>query len=529
MKKYYWIILLAILLFGFILRFVGLDTNPPHLGNDEISIAFDTYSIRLIGKDEHGHFLPISFESHRSYKAPLYAYFNIPFNIVFGNNEYGIRALSAIAGTVSIYLSALLGTLIAGPNVGLITAVLMATNPKNIFASRIGFESNLATTVMLFGIWGLLKYVDSRKKIWLFVGGFFMGLSIWGYHTEWGLVPMILACIPIIFRKSIPIKNWFWTLLIAIIVSLPVYYNFITVQKSDSNNRATSQLWFSGGQFKDYLNNSNDSKVKKTLKVFTTPIYSYIEHFSLNVNFTTGSDLFNVKSPLSSGWFLLTTLPMIFFGLYFGKNLFGRWWIFLITWWILCPIIPATAGSISSVRNLPFIVPTSLIMAGGCLEICRLYFRLRYLLLFVFTINLVIFFVAFFIHFPLDSGNNFQYGYKQAWEFIKPNVTKYDKVVVEDRFGDVGQYTGVPHLYFGYFGAFTVNDMQARHEDSGLAIGKFRFKYVDWNKEIYMPNTVYIVSAINPKAGPFYNKLVQIGMIRNLDYKPQFLIYETIK
>ena len=71
--------------------------------------------------------------------------------------------------------------------------------------------------------------------------------------------------------------------------------------------------------------------------------------------------------------------------------------------------------------------------------------------------------------------------------------------------------------------------MQARHEDSGLAIGKFRFKYVDWNKEIYMPNTVYIVSAINPKAGPFYNKLVQIGMIRNLDYKPQFLIYETIK
>ncbi|MDO8609856.1 MAG: glycosyltransferase family 39 protein, partial [bacterium] len=191
MTKTYWILLTIILIIGGLLRFVNLDSNPPHLGNDEISIAFDTYSVRLVGKDEHGHFLPISFESHRSYKAPLYAYFNIPFNYLLGNTEYGVRTLSALSGTISIYLAAIIGSLIATPSVGLVAALLMATDPKNIFASRIAYESNLATAILLLGIWGLLKYIDSKKRKWLIVGSFFMGLSIWGYHTEWGLVPMI--------------------------------------------------------------------------------------------------------------------------------------------------------------------------------------------------------------------------------------------------------------------------------------------------------------------------------------------------
>jgi 4-amino-4-deoxy-L-arabinose transferase-like glycosyltransferase len=527
MKKYYWIILILIILFGFLLRFIGLDVNPPHLGNDEISIAFDTYSVRLIGKDEHGYSWPISFESHRSYKAPLYAYLNIPFNYIFGNNEYGVRVLSAVTGSISIYLSSLIGTIVAGPTVGLVTALLMATNPKNIFASRIGYESNLATMVLLLGLLGIIQFVKYKKTKWLCLGGFFMGLSIWGYHTEWGLVPLLLLFIPLIYKNKISIFKWWPGILIAVLVSLPIYYNFIVVQRSDPNNRASSQLWFSDGQFKDYLKNSTDNKYKKYLKTLTTPVYSYIEHFGLNVNFTSGADLFNKKSPLNTGWFLFATLPMLYFGIKFKDDLFGKWWNFLFTWILLCPIIPAMTGSVSTVRNLPFIVPVSILMAGGFVKIFRYNNFWKYILIAFYFFSFFIFFIGYYVHYPKDSGNNFQYGYKQAWEFIKPNITKYDKVVVEDRFGDVGQYTGVPHLYFGYFGAFSVDEMQGRHNDNGLAIGKFRFKYVDWNKEIYMPNTIYIVSAINPKSGSFYDKLKLLGEIKNTDYKTQFLIYET--
>ncbi|MDO8609575.1 MAG: hypothetical protein Q7R95_03425, partial [bacterium] len=340
---------------------------------------------------------------------------------------------------------------------------------------------------------------------------------------------MILFILPFVFNKSITIKNWMIAGLIAFMVSFPVYFNFITVQQLDPNNRASSQLWFSTGQFLEYLENKNDSALKKYVKVFTTPVYSYLDHFGFDVNFTTGADLFNKNSPLDAGWFLLSTMPLIFFGIKFGYIVFGKWWKFLLVWWLLCPIIPATTGSISLVRNLPFIVPSTLIMAGGFIEIWRRFVKWRYVLVILFLFNFWMFYMAYFIHYPVDSGNNFQYGYKQAWEFIKPNIDKYNKVVVEDRFGEVGQYIGVPHLYFGYFGAFSVDDMQNRYSDNGLAIGKFRFKYVDWNQETYMPKTVYIVSAINPIVGSFRDKFVKIGVIKNLDYKDQFLIYESIE
>lgn len=529
MKNYYWPILFFIVMLGVFLRFVNLETNPPHLGNDEISIAYDSYSVRLIGKDEHGYFWPISFKSHQTYKAPLYAYLNVPFNLMLGNSEYGVRSLSAMAGCLSVIFVALIGMTIGGTNISLLSALLMATDPKSIFASRIAFESNLAATVLLAGLWCLLQFVTTRKNWWLIFGGLLLGFSIWGYHTEWGLVPLLLLIIPFVFRKQISIISWWPTILIVVLMVIPILYDFVVIQRADLNNRANSQLWFSDGKFKDYMSNSSDSRLKKSIKFVTTPIYSYIEHFGLAVNFTSGADLFNDRSPLNSGWYLLATLPMLLFGLKYGSSLFGKYWNFLLGWWLLCPIIPAMTGYVASVRNLPFIAPSCLIMACGCVVIFNKFKIIRWLMIVVFLTGLGMFCVAYFVHYRKDSGNNFQYGYKQAWEFIKPNIDKYKKVVIENRFGPVGQYVGVPHLYFGYYGAFNVNDMQQRRDKDGLKIGKFEFKYVDWNQEVYQPDTVYVVSAINPKAGSFYNNLVLVGMIRNVDFDPQFLIYETIK
>ena len=66
------LILLFILLTGFLLRIYRISSVPPGLGNDEISIAYDAYSVGTIGRDSSGQFLPLSFKSHGTYKVPLY-------------------------------------------------------------------------------------------------------------------------------------------------------------------------------------------------------------------------------------------------------------------------------------------------------------------------------------------------------------------------------------------------------------------------------------------------------------------------
>jgi 4-amino-4-deoxy-L-arabinose transferase-like glycosyltransferase len=528
-KKYFYLILTIILIIGACLRIINLDKNPPHLGNDEISIAFDSYSVRTTGLDEHGNLWPISFQSHQTFKAPLYAYLNMPINWLLGNNEYGVRLLSAIAGIIIIFLVAMLAKAWSGETVALVAALIMALNPKSIFASRIAFESNLAFMVMSLGILLMYFYRKTDKKIYVLISGLILGLSIWAYHTEWGLAPMLAVFLPWLHRKNFSLKKWWLMWLTLIIVALPIFYNFIVVQKKDNNNRANSQLWLTDGGLQDYLKDSHDNKIKKAATVVMGPVYNYLQHFSLNSLFISGADIFNGESPLESGWFLLATLPLLILGLINIKTVYPKYWDWLLAWWLLSPIVPAmTYGGVASVRNLAFLVPTILIMAGGFKILSEKSKIWTIIISGFFCFNFFVFSLAYYIHIPIDSGTGFQYGYKQALDFIRPNLDKYDKVVVENRFGEFGQFVGVPHLYFAYFDAFPVQDMQKRIDHNGTKIGKFEFKYVDWNQEIDTPKSVYIVSAINPKAGKIAENLQEIGLIRNTDFTPQFLIYETI-
>jgi len=528
-KKYFYLILGLIVIIGAYFRVVKLDKIPPHLGNDEISIAYDSYSVRKIGRDEHGHFWPLSFESHRSYKAPLYAYLNMPINYLLGNNEYGVRLLSAIFGILGVLLVVFLGKFLADEELALIAALLFALNPKAIFVSRIAYEANVAYIIMSLGVLFMFYFRKHQKTIYSILAGLLLALSIWGYHTQWGLAPMLAVILPFLSRKKIPLRKWWPMWLVIFLVALPIFYNFIFVQTKDVNNRANSQLWFSAGQTQDYLKDSNEGNLKKITSLIIMPINNYVQHFSLDTLFTSGADIFNGDSPLESGWFLLATFPMLIIGLVNLKIVYGKYWDWILAWWLLCPVIPAaTYGGVASVRNLAFIIPTLLIMAGGFKVLKEKNKFWTGVVSSLFFINFFVFALAYFIHFPIDSGNNFQYGYKQAWEFMKPNIDKFQRVVVENRFGEFGQFTGVPHLYFGYFGAFGAEDMQNRIDHNGTKIDKFEFKYVDWNQENFTPKTIYVVSAINPTVGEISKSLKEVNLIRNTDFKAQFLIYESI-
>ena len=524
-NKYFTVGLFLIFLVGLFLRTVNLSSNPPHLGNDEISVAFDSYSIRTIGRDEHGKAYPLSFKSHQTYKAPLYAYLNIPFNYLFGNNEYGVRFLSVVSGSILILVVSILAAELAGPWVGLAAGILMAMNPKAITVSRIAFESNLAVLVMTAGVWTMYLYKKTKKLFYLILAGVLMGFSIWGYHTQWGLTPMLAVALPLIWRKEIPLKKWWLMWLLVIMIALPIAADFLLVQRKDIYNRASSQIWLSDGQLKDYLKDSEDGWAKKSFVVVSAPIFNYLDQTDLAGMFGGGIDLFESNHSLEQGWFLLGCLPLFLVGMWKGKIIFGKNFDWLLAWFLLCPVVPAlTLGGISSVRNISMLVPVIIIMAGGGWWLYENKRKWFWGLILVLKFNFVIFAAAYYLQFPRFSADGFQYGYKQAWEFIKPIEKNYDLVVVEGKFGRFGQFVGVPHLYFGYFGAFPVEAMQKRTDVGGTRIDKFWFRGVDWNDEEIKPKTLYVVSVINPTS---WDKMNLLGEIKKLGGDVQFLVYEV--
>lgn len=525
-KKYFWILLIVISSVGALFRLINLDKNPPHLGNDEVSIAYDSYSLRTTGKDEYGVSWPLSFISHRDYKAPLYAYLNMPFNYIFGNSEYGVRFLSAISGIMAIVLLGLFGRFLGGEKLGLITASLLVLNPKSIFVSRMAYESNLSSLLVLAGVYLIFIFKKKQNKVYLLLSGLFLGFSIWAYHTEKGLVPLLITVLPWYWRKEIKFRKWLLLWLSVFIVILPIVWDFINVQMKDPFNRASSQIWYQGISIQNYLLSTNDFLPKKMIKVLIDPVYRYIEHFGIDFLFTKGMDLFPKYEPFHFGWFLLATLPMLLIGLIKIKDIFGKNSTPLLLWWLLCPVVPSlTYGEPSAVRNLPFIMPTILIMAGGFLFIINNTKKVKWYLLLVLLINFFYFGIAYYVHFPKITGDNFQYGYKQACLEIRPIETNYDRVIIESRFGSTGQYIGLPRLYFGYFGAFDSRQMLNRGLNN---IGKYWIRNIDWNKETIEPKSIYIVSSSNPTVNESTKKLELFSVINKPDTKPQFLIYRTI-
>lgn len=527
-KKYFWFWLSIVILIGGVLRMINLDKNPPHIGNDEISIAFDSYSVRTTGMDGYGIKWPLSFRSHRDYKPPLYAYLNMPFNYIFGNNEYGVRFLSAFVGTLGILMVALMGKFFKKEKLGLVAAILLALNPKAIFVSRMAYESNLAAILTSFGVYILFLFREKQKRWYLIVSGLLLGFSIWAYHTQKGLVPLLLVALPWLSRKEIKLRKWFLLWLTTLLVVLPIFFDFINVQMKDPFNRASSQIWFQHASIQNYLNETNDNFIKKVVKVSIDPVYRYFTHLGFNFNFTDGMDLFLKNEPFNFGWFLVFTLPLLFVGLFNLKTIFGKYLSWVLAWWLLCPIVPSlTWGDPTSVRNLPFIVPTILIMAGGGWVILNKNKKIAILLTLGILINFIYFGIAYYNHFPKISGDNYQYGFKQAWEFIKPIEKDYEKIIIEPRFGNTGQFSGLPELYFGYFGAFESKDMQ--NKDYTLnKVSKYWVRYIDWNQENVEKKSLYVVSISNSKVGKFYDQLELINVINKPNGEPQFLIYKTI-
>ena len=145
MSKRIFAILGLVLILAFFLRFNKVTEIPPALNWDEVSIAYNAYSILNTGKDEWGVFLPIHFKAYGEYKLPAQIYASIPGIAFFGLNELGVRITPVVYGTLTVLLMFFLGRAIFQSSlVGIFAATLLAISPWHIHLTRASFESSFA-------------------------------------------------------------------------------------------------------------------------------------------------------------------------------------------------------------------------------------------------------------------------------------------------------------------------------------------------------------------------------------------------
>lgn len=201
MKIFIWVTILAI---NLTVRLVGLDRSPASLNWDEASLGYNAYSLGLNGKDEYGTKLPISLRSFDDYKPALYSYLSVIPVKIWGLNQFSVRFVSALAGTLALIpLAWLFLKFIKNEWLVMGAVLVMGLGPLRVHFSRVALETNLSASLFSLGMMGWWQLASCyRKRIWS--GTLAMAGAVLAYHSARVAAPavgLLLALDPIDWIK----------------------------------------------------------------------------------------------------------------------------------------------------------------------------------------------------------------------------------------------------------------------------------------------------------------------------------------
>lgn len=161
-----------------------------------------------------------------------------------------------------------------------------------------------------------------------------------------------------------------------------------------------------------------------------------------------------------------------------------------------------TLGEINNWRSLPQLLPISIITATGVLYFWKFIKEnvwMKTLGLGVLLISLFYFCLIYFIHFPIESAEGYQYGYKQIASYLNKHYMEFEKIIVDPRFGSKDYYyIGVPSSYIPFYTYLDPHKVQeAKYIPFGITFDKYEFREINWDAEKVQRNYLYVVPSDN--------------------------------
>jgi 4-amino-4-deoxy-L-arabinose transferase-like glycosyltransferase len=255
-KKLIFFLIIALSIF---LRLYKLGEIPPGFHQDEVSQAYNAFSILETAHDRYGEFLPILFRSFASYQPPVYTYLTTVPILMVGNTIFAARFTSAFFGVLTVFLTYFLVGHITKPKyreiLSIASALVVAVAPWSVHFSRRAVEGNLG---LFFFLLALLLLLKSLKKIRLFpVATLVLGIATHAYYSERLLAVIFFPIFLIYYRKYFLLqKKWLILGLSVLVVVLAPH--MVTIIRGAFASRF-SQVASSGGSpvvlefFKHYL------------------------------------------------------------------------------------------------------------------------------------------------------------------------------------------------------------------------------------------------------------------------------------
>jgi hypothetical protein len=180
---------------------------------------------------------------------------------------------------------------------------------------------------------------------------------------------------------------------------------------------------------------------------------------------------------------------------------------FTLFWLLLSPL-PAvlTRDQVQAVRAYNMVIPLTLISSVGLYGLLNSVKNVRisilrttyYILLFsVFSISLIYFLDAYFVHQPSYNAKYWQYGYKQVVEVISPLQKNYENIIFQQSYDQ-------PYIYFLFYQKYdpVKYQKQAQLSENNIDVGlvtnldNISFENFGWPYATGQKDTLLVGNAI---------------------------------
>lgn len=537
------ILLVFITLIGGLLRFWQITQVPPSLYWDEVSQAYNAYSVLTTGKDEHQEFLPLArFQAFGDYKAPVNIYLTVISMFIFGRNDFAVRFPSAFLGTLTVVLTyflvrELFARLSFSNTIALFSAFFLSISPWHIQLSRAAYEGNIATFFTVSSLF-LFFYALNKKPWLLLVSAISFVIAFYSFNAHRVFIPLFVFFLSLLFTRQLLVikKQVIFSLLLGVVLLIPYIIFF---QTPESKLRFNEVNIFSD---LETIKKSNKliadegstliAKLIHNRRVLFAREYliNYFDFFNPNYLFFEG-DINPRFSHRFNGQLFLWMLPLIILGIYGLYSIKNKTTLVLLGWTLFAPIAAAVARETPHALRSETFIPLFEIIAAIGISFLLIYFNLK-AKRFVFVVlgllgmiglfSVVAFWHNYTVHNPKIFSTDWQYGYKDAVEYTESIKNQYDAIYFTTEYGR-------PYIYVAWYGKIAPDEYWSQAKvikDSFgfynvLTLGKYEFVE---NPPTFIKNKVLYVFSENkiPK-----NSRV-LKRIYFLNGKVAFVIAESI-
>ena len=420
-------ILLSILLIGFLIRAAGLSIVPPALNSDELLKAFDGASVYRTGMDHHGDSWPLFFKQSGEYSPSLYIYFAGLFSTLFGVNEYTVRLPSAILGAASILVVFLFIRQFWGEKTALIAATLVAFSPWHVHYSRIGWEAISLVPLQLLALWQFHCWSKTNRWRHILISVSCFGLTMYAYPVARLSSVMLMAGLAAIHWRAL-IKN---PKQVSVSFALFILWLCPYLYVLSQNHAAMQARW----NFVSVFNRDDG------LLIF---IQQYFMHLSPDFLFIRGNP--NSMHSLAGGLALCVLLPFFIAGLVRIIQHRSKEELILLFWFITFAI-PASLtydkfdpnsmpNALRTVNGMPIL---EIISAIGIVWLIGLIKKPQWSSCAAIVISTIIGLNVLYVgydavfYYPKRSAEVWQYGLREAVQYLEANKALYDRVVISHK------------------------------------------------------------------------------------------------